>query len=60
MAECAVVNEDQCVGCGACVGVCPTEAITVSSTAEVDPSKCIGCGECASTCPTEAITMTEK
>lgn len=56
----AVVNKDQCVGCGACVGVCPNEAITLGETADVDPEKCIGCGTCASTCPTESITIEEK
>ena len=60
MAESAVVNKDQCVGCGACVGVCPAEAITLSDTAEVDPSKCVACGTCVGTCPTESITIENK
>jgi len=56
----AVVNKDQCVGCGACVGVCPNEAITLSDTADVDASKCVACGACVSTCPTESIAIENK
>ncbi len=55
----AVVDQDTCIGCGACAGGCPAEAITVDSHAEVDPSKCVGCGACTSTCPVEAIKLEE-
>jgi len=55
----AVVNEEECVGCGACVDVCPTEAITMTDddVAKVDPETCTDCGTCVEECPSEAITM---
>ncbi|MCD6461831.1 MAG: 4Fe-4S binding protein [Thermoplasmata archaeon] len=55
----AFVNEEQCIGCAACVDVCPVEAIKMLDTgkARVDPDTCIECGACVSTCPQGAIEM---
>ena len=38
------VKESECVGCGACVDVCPEGAITCDDIAVIDASKCIDCG----------------
>jgi len=53
----AVVRADVCVGCGACVPVCPEEgAIWMEGKlAVVDLSKCVGHGNCAEDCPVGAI-----
>ncbi|MDR0917891.1 MAG: Coenzyme F420 hydrogenase/dehydrogenase, beta subunit C-terminal domain, partial [Oscillospiraceae bacterium] len=46
-----------CVGCGACTGVCPTNALYMKrdvngyNCAEIDRSKCIDCGKCDNICP---------
>jgi len=55
----AKVLREDCVACGACVKVCPVEAITVYKGifAEVDHIMCIGCTKCAVICPASAITM---
>ena len=50
------VDEAKCVGCGACAGACPAEAITVDGVAKIDEAKCVDCGACASQCPAEAIS----
>lgn len=52
------VNKDLCIGCGACVGVCPVEALSLDEEgkAESNPDVCIDCGACMGTCPMEAIS----
>jgi len=46
--------------CDACVGVCPTSAITIESITNLPavlPSACVGCGACMGSCPTQAWSM---
>ena len=51
------INIDICIGCGACVGTCPVNAISiVDDKASIDPEICISCGACAGTCPENAIS----
>lgn len=51
-----VVNNEKCLGCGACVAMCPVEAIElVDGVAKIDQEKCISCGACQGSCPVEAI-----
>lgn len=40
---------DDCVACGKCIPVCPTDAIP--ETYKVIWEKCIGCGNCEAVCP---------
>ena len=53
---------DECIGCGACVNVCPTEALTQIDDLSTDPpvrkitlryDTCIFCGNCSENCTTE-------
>jgi heterodisulfide reductase subunit A2 len=55
----AIVDEDKCVGCGACASACPFEAITWSSFGlpVVNVESCTGCGICAATCPVAAMQL---
>lgn len=50
-----------CRGCGACVEVCPTGAITMrGQVAWLDATRCTECGACAEACPEQAITLTAE
>ncbi|MDR0326177.1 MAG: NADH-quinone oxidoreductase subunit NuoF [Oscillospiraceae bacterium] len=48
---------DKCIGCTACVRVCPTGAISgkVKEKHVIDPAKCIKCNACMEKCKFSAI-----
>ncbi|KCZ72308.1 coenzyme F420-reducing hydrogenase, beta subunit [Candidatus Methanoperedens nitroreducens] len=47
-----VVDNNLCVRCGTCVGVCPLNAITLNDrNYPVKNSSCTGCGHCIEVCP---------
>lgn len=50
-----IVDKETCVGCGACVAVCPVGAISLEDKAHIDADSCIGCGACVNGCPVGAI-----
>ena len=51
-----IVKEDRCEVCGACVSVCPAEAIVISrDVAIIDNERCIECGNCIIVCPVVAV-----
>lgn len=50
-----VCQPDQCMGCMACIEVCPKDAIAIQDSlnaynAEIDSVKCIGCNLCHKIC----------
>ena len=53
-------DEDRCIECGACVTICPSEALTRDPrTGEVrfDKDSCLGCELCLSACPMRAMEV---
>jgi ferredoxin len=51
-------NPNKCLYCGACVGVCPVQAIVLKDTRIViDEKKCISCGACVKICPVGAMSL---
>jgi heterodisulfide reductase subunit A len=56
------VEQDDCIGCGICVSLCPYGAIQMEKVgkkrkARTVSASCKACGICASHCPTFAISM---
>jgi len=51
-----VIDEEKCVGCGACVQACPWKMPRKNPETN-KTTKCINCGTCARGCPTAALVM---
>ena len=50
------VDENRCSGCGVCVEVCPTGAMSLrSGVAVIDQERCTQCEACFHACPEQAI-----
>ena len=49
----------RCVGCGACVEVCPHRIFSLDAGHAIlqDAGLCMECGACSRNCPVEAITV---
>ncbi len=58
----ASIIQDNCTSCGACIDICPMEAIQMNSAdkAEVNLTRCIGCGLCLTACNFDAVRLNEK
>ncbi|MHA1144572.1 MAG: P-loop NTPase [Candidatus Helarchaeota archaeon] len=60
--EKAVLDENACSGCQACIESCPHEAITwdsVNDRPDIDIMLCEGCGICTIICPEQALSLEE-
>lgn len=59
LAKDIALDEERCVECGVCIGVCPTDALILDKDFKLvfDKDDCILCENCISACPTRAITL---
>jgi Pyruvate/2-oxoacid:ferredoxin oxidoreductase delta subunit len=62
----ALIDENGCTGCEACIVVCPVDCIVklpgpshsgIDAVCRVDWDRCTGCTICARDCPWETIEM---
>lgn len=53
---------DNCIHCGACVSVCPVDAISYEHDWRVkfNEAACVQCGNCVSTCPVGVIKLPDS
>lgn len=62
----AVIRQDDCVGCGACLAHCRFNAVRLNGKTtgkamfSIDPFACEGCGVCVRFCPAQAIDFPER
>ena len=57
-----VIDQDICIGCGACVAVCPYQAIemNVHAKAELLSDKCKDSFDCIPVCPVTCIWKSDE
>lgn len=59
-------KEKACVGCMACVQICPTHCISAVTAddgfayPQIDSARCVSCGRCAEVCPVNGATRDVK
>lgn len=55
-------DQEKCVQCGACVDICPMEALTFGEDGliQFEEQRCIGCGLCVSVCPSDAMQVQRR
>ena len=58
-------DDEKCVGCGGCVAICSSGAITESvsqseKVLKVELARCIFCGRCRDICPEKGIELTHE
>ena len=53
-----VVDEELCYGCGACIALCPTNALDlINRLAIVNQTDCTLCEHCIPSCPVFALSI---
>lgn len=58
------IDNEECISCGACLTLCPVEAINLDEDATVvfNQEKCLGstCSACVDACPSRAIKSVKQ
>ena len=50
------VDQELCIGCGACSRICAhSAAVVTDKKASINHDKCVGCGRCIGVCPKDAV-----
>ena len=53
-----VVDDELCYGCGACIALCPTNALDlINRLAIVNQTNCTLCEHCITSCPVFALSI---
>lgn len=53
-------NDERCTSCGACITICPADALIVDAATQkviFDEEKCIACEICVKACPLNAMEV---
>lgn len=53
-------DDDACIHCGACVSICPTNALSMDRKTKkivFTEEKCVACGVCIDACPPRAMEI---
>lgn len=50
-------DPEKCDECGACVEICPQDAISIEGEFKINPILCNACGLCVSACPKHALGL---
>lgn len=55
------INREKCLRCGACVSVCPVQALELTEDGiKWNEEKCTFCGKCGKICPVNAIEVDKE
>lgn len=54
-----ILNESECVDCGACISICPREVFTFDKDwkLQMAEDRCVLCSKCIPACPHQALTL---
>jgi electron transfer flavoprotein alpha subunit/NAD-dependent dihydropyrimidine dehydrogenase PreA subunit len=54
------IDNEKCIGCEACIGVCPFGALSMENGVVVVNDNCTACGACLEACPVDALSLPER